>query len=345
MTRYFSSRCLYRTVPWLCLAGLLLAAPGPAGARVLVKMATLAPDGSVWDQILSDMGNEWQEATDGEVALRIYSGGVAGDEPDLIRKMRIGQLHAASLTIAGLSDLEPAFEIFEIPMFFDSYDELFHILDEMRPALSQRLEAKGYVLLHWMHAGWIHIFSRQPIHAVEDLRKQKLFVWAGNDNQVQLWRKNGFQPVALAATDVLTGLQTGMFDAMPNTPIAALSFQWFRQTPYMQDIGFAPLIGGTVISLKTWKKLSPEAQAKVRKIALETEKRLMKEVPVQDEKAVEEMKKRGLTVVEISDELTAEWHEAAAEFTRHKREQMEATDLLDQARQLRDAYRAGGDGE
>ncbi len=320
-------------------------AAAPSEARVVVKMATLAPDGSVWDDLLSEMGAEWQEATDGEVALRIYPGGVAGDEPDLIRKMRIGQLHAAALTVGGLSELDPAFEIFEIPMFLESYDELFHILDELRPTLEKRLEEKGYVLLHWMHAGWIHLFSKQPIRGVDDLRKQKFFVWAGNDRLVQLWRKNGFQPVALAATDVLTGFQTGMIEAMPNTPLAALSLQWYRQTPYMQNIGLAPLIGGTVMTLKTWNRMSPEDQAKVREIALATEKRLMKEVPVQDEKAVEEMKKRGLTVVEISDELTVEWHEAAAQFTRHKREQMEATDLLDQARQLRDAYRAGGDGE
>ena len=98
-------------------------AAAPAEARVVVKMATLAPDGSVWDDLLSEMGAEWQEATGGEVALRIYAGGVAGDEPDLIRKMRIGQLHAAALTIGGLSELDPAFQIFEIPMFLESYGE------------------------------------------------------------------------------------------------------------------------------------------------------------------------------------------------------------------------------
>jgi TRAP-type C4-dicarboxylate transport system substrate-binding protein len=285
------------------------------------------------------MGADWQEATGGELTLRIYPGGVAGDEPDLIRKMRIGQLNAAALTIGGLSSLDPAFEIFEIPMFFASYEELFYVIEKMRPKLEKRLEDRGYVLLHWMHAGWIHLFSKQPIKVVDDLRKQKLFVWAGNDHLVQLYRKNGFHPVPLSATDVMTGLQTGMIEALPNTPLAALSLQWYRQTPYMQDLGLAPLIGGTVMTAKTWESLSPEVQGKVRAIALETEKKLKKEVPVQDDKAVVEMRKRGLTVTEVPADTMGEWRKEAERFAELKREQMTEKDLLDELRRLRDAFR------
>jgi len=259
--------------------------------------------------------------------------------PDLIRKMRIGQLHAAALTVGGLAELDPGFEIFTIPMFFESYDELFHVLDKMRPTLEKRLEANGYVLVHWMQAGWVHFFSKKPIRVVDDLRKQKLFVWAGDDGLIQLWRKNGFQPVPLAMTDALTGLQTGMIEAMPSTPLAAMSLQWFRQTPYMQNLGLAPLVGGTVVSKKIWDRISPEARAKMKEIALRTEKRLMKEVPEQDEKAVELMKERGLKIVAVDAQQEAEWNAAAEEFTAFKREQMEAKDLLDEARRLRDAYR------
>lgn len=316
-----------------------------AQARVIVKMATLAPDGSVWDEILSDMGADWQKGTDGEVRLRIYPGGVAGDEPDLIRKMRIGQLHAAALTVAGLSELDPSFEIFEIPMLFESYDELYHVLEKMRPTLEKRLEDKGYVLLHWMEAGWVHLFSKKPIRGVSDLQSQKLFVWAGADTQVDLWRKNGFQPVPLAMTDAMTGLQTGMIEVMPSTPLAAMSLQWFRQTPYMQDLGLAPLLGGTVISKKIWDKISPEAQEEVKRVAAQAEKRLIQEVPKQDREAIEEMKERGLEVIKIDDATAQEWRQATATFAKHQRELMEATDLLDEVQEILEAYRQGAAGE
>lgn len=336
MSAYHPS--LFRLVGTLVFAFGLLAAS--AEARTVIKMASLVPDGSVWGKILKDMGADWQEQTDGEVALRLYAGGVAGNESDVVRKMRIGQLHAAALSVSGLTDIDKGFEIFEIPMFFESYGELFHVLEKTRPALEKRLAAKGYVLLHWGQAGWIHIFSKQPVRTVEDLRKLKMFSVADNEAMLQLWRQNGFQPVSLAVTDMLTGLQTGMIEAMPTTPLAALSLQWFRHTPYMQDLGLAPLVGATVITEKTWKRLSPEHQRKLKAAAASTEKRLMAEIPDQDRRAVEQMKQRGMNVIEITPEQEEEWRATAEDFIELKMESIAVKDLLELARKERDAYRA-----
>ncbi len=336
-----SPRWIDRTIltTFFCLLPSLLTAP-MAEAKMTLKMATLVPAGSVWDNALREMGAEWQEATEGEVVMRLYGGGRAGDEPDVVRKMRIGQLHAGALTVGGLSEIDKGFEIFEIPMFFESYPELFHVLDKLRPELEKRLEAKGFVLLHWGHGGWVHFFSKEPVRTVDDLRRQKLFAWAGNDAMVQLWRANGFKPVALAATDIMTGLQTGMIEALPTTPLAALSLQWYSQTPYMQDIGLAPLVGATVVTKKAWDRISPAHQKEIRRAAQRTEQLLARQIPQQDASAVEQMKGRGLSVVEVDDATVAMWRAAANEFTQVKRETMEAKDLLDLARRERDAFRA-----
>lgn len=327
-------RCLRLGV----LAFLLLSAA--AEARTVVKMATLAPDGSVWDKIFKEMGADWQDATEGEVSLRVYAGGVAGNEPDVVRKMRIGQLHAAVLTVSGMTVIDSGFEVFSIPMFFESYEELFYVQQKMRPIFEKRLAAQGYVMLNWGLGGWIHFFSKAPIRLVDDLRGQKLFVGGSDEATIQLWRRNGFQPVALQMTDVLTGLQTGMIEALPSTPLAALSFQWFRLTPYMQDLGLAPLIGATVMTKKTWDRLSPEAQQAILKSAAEAEKRLMVEVPDQDRRAVEQMQERGVTVIEVPDGKLTEWNREAERFITFQREKMQAKDLLDVARRERDAFRA-----
>lgn len=322
------------------LVSLSLLIAASAQARTVVKMATLVPDGSVWDNILKEMGADWQEGTNGEVSLRVYAGGIAGDEPDVVRKMRIGQIHAAALTVTGLTAIDDGFAVFEIPMFFESYEELFHVLEVMRPEFEKRLAAKGYVLLNWGQGGWVHFFSKEPIQSVDDLRKQKLFVWAGNDAMSQLWRQNGFQPVPLAATDILTGLQTGMIQALPTTPLAALSLQWFRQTPYMQGLGLAPLVGATVMSERTWKRLSPEVQKTLKQSALEAEKELWEQVPAQDERAKEQMQERGLEVVDVPDEVAANWRKEAEVFIDFQRQHMSAKELLDRVRKERDAFRA-----
>jgi TRAP-type C4-dicarboxylate transport system substrate-binding protein len=323
----------------LAFAAALLAAPPLAAQKTTIKLATLVPDGSVWHRILKDMGAAWSRDTAGRVTLNIYPGGVAGDEPDMVRKMRIGQLQAATLTVTGLSEIDDSFGVFQVPMFYDSYAELDAVVGKLAPVLRERLDAKGFVLVHWGHAGWVHLFSTKPVRSLDDLKKTKLFVWAGADRMVQWWKANGFQPVALAATDILTGLQTGMIEALPTTPLAALSLQWFRSTPYMLDIGLAPLVGGTVVTKKAWEKLSPEDRAKLLAAGLAAERRLQQEVPAQDAKAVEEVRKRGLQVVQVSDE--AAWRKSAETIAASTRGPVVEASIYDLAVRERQAYRAG----
>ena len=332
----------------IIVAAALLVLPmllAPAGASKsqpaanVVKLATLVPDGSVWDKILKGMGAEWTKATNGRVALRIYSGGVAGDEPDVVRKMRIGQLQAAALTITGLSEIDESFRLFAIPVFFDSYPELFTVLKKLEPSLKARLEAKGFVLLNWGHGGWVHFFTRTPVQTIDELKRLKIFVWAGDDRSVQMWKQSGFNPVALAATDILPALQTGMIDALPSPPLAANLLQWFRQAPNMADIGLGPLAGGMVITRQAWNKIPEADRAALQAACKKAERRLEVEIPGQDSAAVAEMKKRGLNVVHIRPENAKAWRATAEDFSARMREKTVPKDILDMAVRERDAYR------
>ena len=313
--------------------------PAAAGAQV-VKLATLVPEGSVWDKSMRDMGAQWSAGTQGRVTLRVYPGGVAGDEPDVVRKMRIGQLQAAAITTAGLANIDPAFNIFNIPMFFTSYPELYATLDKLEPVLKQRLEAKGFVLLAWGHGGWVFMFTKTPAGSVDELKKCKLFVWAGDEQMVSVWKSMGFQPVALSATDIMTGLQTGMIDSYPTTPLLALTLQWYRQTPNMVGVGLAPLVGGLVITKQAWNKISEPDRVKVLEACGRLEKKLEVEVPRQDTTAIAEMKKRGLKVNAVTGANAAQFRAAADQFAAGMSGIRVPPDILAVARRERDAYRA-----
>ncbi len=332
-------RCAYLASMLVLLTTLAVVTASTVAAKP-VKVATLAPDGSVWDKTLRTMGDRWRSETDGKVTLRLYPGGVAGDEPDIVRKMNIGQLHGAALTSGGLATIDPALGAFQLPLLFESYDELFHVLEALRPTIDQRLAERGYVLLAWGHGGWLHLFSTEPVLAVADLERLKIFTWSGDEEMAERWRRNGFNPVPLAATDILTGLNTGMINALPTTPLAALSLQWFRHTPYMQDFGVAPLIGATVIHRRVWDKLSPAERDVMRAAAEDAEATLRREVPDQDARAVTAMKSRGLKVVAVPDEHTAAWQALAARFGEDMRKHATAKDLIEAIGQARDAYRA-----
>ncbi|MDH3744404.1 MAG: TRAP transporter substrate-binding protein DctP, partial [Acidobacteriota bacterium] len=302
-----------------------------------IRLATLIPDGSIWDKALKQMGDSWRKASEGRVSLRVYPGGVQGDETDVLRKMRIGSLQAGTLTIAGLAEIDPAFNVLAIPLFFESYDELFHVLGELRPELEKRLEDKGYVLVQWGYAGWVHFFSKRPIHTPDDLKQAKIFVWHGEDQWIGWWRSLGYQPVPLAATDILTGLKTGMVDTIRTTPLAALSLQWFRETPHMHDLGLGPLTGATIVSAKTWSKIDESDQVKLLEAAREMELELQAEIPGEDKKAVDLMNERGLEVTVT--ENPEGWRRLAEDFVQKMRGDSVPENIFDRAIAIRDAYR------
>src|SRR5258707_2436214 len=181
----------------LCL-GALLARAIPASAAqdtLIVKLGTSAPEGSSWDQIFKEMGEKWKQATGGTVTLRIYPGGVLGDEPDLVRKMRVGQIQAAALTAAGLSGIDASVAALQIPMMFRSYEELDYVRERLRPTLEKRMSEKDFVVLNWGDAGWVTFFCKESFLTPDELRRMKLFVWAGDNDAVDLWKGARFRPV------------------------------------------------------------------------------------------------------------------------------------------------------
>ena len=325
---------------FLCLATLL--AGQPSAAAVTLKLATLVPDRSVWGNVLSEMAAEWKEATNGNVTLRIYPGGVAGDDPDVVRKMRIGQLHAGTITQAGLTEIDDAFNLFNTPLFFESYEEYFYVLEQLQPALERILQEKGFELLHWGHGGWVHLFATKPVESVDDLKDLKLFVWAGSDRMVRWWKDAGYKPVPLAFTDVVTGLQTGMLEAMPNTPLAALSFQNYRNTPYMLGMGFAPFLGATLVTTKAWNRVEDADRRAIMASVEKAAERFRTEVPAQDAQAITEMEKRGLTVVSVEDPaLQAQWRTEAEKFAAAMRRDFVPAAIYDLAVAARQRFRDG----
>jgi TRAP-type transport system periplasmic protein len=319
----------------IALAALALSR-APLAQSAAIKLATVVPDGSIWDKSLKQMGADWKTATGDRVSLTVFSGGSQGDEPTVLRKMRLNALQGASLTVVGLASIDWSFNVFNIPFFFQSYDELNAVIDKLTPLLKQRVEAKGFVLVHWGHGGWLQVFSKQPVQTVADLKRAKLYTSAGDDTMTQWYKANGFQPRAMAMTDVLTGLTTGMIDALPTTPIAAVSFQWFKQTPYMLDVGISPIVGATVINKKTWDAIPAADRAKMSEISLKVEKQLQVDVPKQDGLATLLMQNQGLKVTKGSG---SEWQQLADNLGQTMRGKMVPPDIYDLAQKERDAFR------
>ncbi len=332
-----------RWMMYAALAAALLGVAAVPATAVTIKLGTVAPEGSPWHDGLQEMAAAWQEISGGKVKVRIFPGGVAGDEPDLLRKIRIGQLHAAALAKSGLFVLVPDIDVLSFPLMVRTDEELNLLLREIGPRIERELEEKGLKVLNWSSAGWVHFFSREPVLLPEDLQKQKLFFWGSDPEYLELLKKAGVRPVPLSINDMLPSLQTGLVDAFASPPVVALSFQWFALTPYMADLRWQPLPGATVISLKTWNKIPADLRPRLEKISREIGKNLHARIAALNDEALQVMQEHGLQVNVVSEERAEYWNrffmeKGGEEFIdrRYSRETYQrAKDILDEYRRSR----------
>ncbi len=272
-------------------------APATADAQVLVKMATLVPEGSSWHQVLKEVVDKWNKISGGRVQVRLYAGGVAGDDPDVVRKMRLGTLNAGVLTSVGVAEIDNSVYALSIPMAFNDYEEVYAVLEKMRPRLESSIEAKGFVVLNWADGGWVHFFAQKPVTTPDDLKKLKLFQWAGDPKTLEIWRTAGFNPVPLPSTELATALQTGLVEAFGAPPQVAVITRYYENAKNMTDLNWALLLGATVIKKDVWEKIDPPLRKKLKDIAVELGKKVDAEVKRLNTDAVSAMEKQGLKVV------------------------------------------------
>ena len=321
------------------LVSMLLAA-GPAQAQnVVVKMATLVPDGSSWHLILKETADQWSKLSGGRVSVRLFAGGVAGDDPDVVRKMRLGTLQAGLLTSVGVGEIDKSVYALSVPLMYRSYDEVYHVLDKMRPRLEAALEAKGFVVLNWADGGWVHFFAQKPVATPDDLRALKLFSWAGDAKSIEVWRSAGFNPVPLPSTEISTALQTGLVNALGCPPQVAVISQYYNHARNMTDLPWQLLLGATLINRATWEKIPADVRPALVEATRNAGTRLQAEIRNSGARDVEAMKKRGLNVVAIDEKARALWQKTAEGLYPQVRGPIVPAEAFDEAQRLRDEYR------
>jgi TRAP-type transport system periplasmic protein len=322
-------------LPWLCAA-----AASPASAEpVIVKLATLVPDGSSWHQILKETAEKWRVSSGGAVTLRIFAGGVSGDDPDVVRKMRAGTLGAGLLTAIGVAEIDRSVYALDVPMVFSSYDEAYWVLEKMRPRLEAAIEAKGFVVLNWVDEGFVYFFSQKPVVTPDDLRKAKLFCVEGDPDVADVWKSGGFDPVLLPTTGIAGALQSGEITALGVPTYVAVVSQYFQSARNMTDLPWQLLLGATVVRKDAWEKIPVGLRPALLDAMREAGQRLRDDVRQSASRDVDAMKNRGLHVVAIDGQARALWLKAAEGLYPKIRGRAVPADAFDEALRWRDEYR------
>jgi TRAP-type C4-dicarboxylate transport system substrate-binding protein len=325
---------------WL-VAFAITAFSAAAADTVNIRLGTLVPRGTSYHRNIVTMGEKWRAASGGAVKLTLFPDGTQGSDGDMVGLMQTGNLDAGLLTAIGLAEIEPAVTALQsMPMSFRTLEEVDYVGERLRPLLEARLLAKGYVVLFWTDSGWVRFFSKQPILRPDDLRKARIFAWAGNTREADIWKSGGFHPVALETAGIPQGLMSGTIDVVAMPPFFALAGQLDRQTGHMLDLNWAPLVGAAVVRKKTWDRVPAHVREALLSLAAVAGRQVKADGRAESIASVAAMAKRGLRVHAITPEVETEWRGLVEKMHPVMRGRVVPADMFDEAQRLLKECRA-----
>jgi TRAP-type C4-dicarboxylate transport system substrate-binding protein len=231
-----------------------------------IKLATIAPEGSSWMDSMRAGAEAIDQRTGGRVKFKFYGGGVQGNDRQVLRKMRIGQLHGGAFTANGLIEVQKDSQLYALPMLFDNLEEVQFVRSRMDGKLRERIEQAGYVNFGFAGGGFARLMSSGPIANLKDLEGRKVWVPDGDRFAYEAAKALGISPVLMPLTDVMTGLQTELIDTIMSPPAATIILQWNTKVSYITELPVSYIFAAIAIEKKYFDKIKPADQAIVREV-------------------------------------------------------------------------------
>lgn len=300
----------------LCAVCVLFAFGQAHAQQYTIKFATIATEGSTWMNVLHDYDQAIRKESNGRMGFKIYAGGVQGEDKDVMRKIRLGQLHSAGVTGVGLGEVSSKLRILDSPFLFKNYQEVDYFHSVFDPELQEDVKKNDYVLLGWAEVGFVYVFTNTPVRTVADMNGVKMWMWEGDVIAEAAFRALGINPIPLSVTDVLTSLQTGLINGAYTSPLAALVLSWNTRVKYMMGTPLADAAGGVVISKKKFDSLPADCQEILIRNGQKYLGELTRKSREENAAAIVTMKKNGLQVIDITSDKTLREFDATGKTAR-----------------------------
>lgn len=268
-----------------------------------IKFATLATEGSTWINVFREYDAAIRKESGDRVGFKIYAG-TQGEDKDVMRKIRLGQLHSAGITGVGTGEISSRLRILDAPFLFRNYDEVDHLHSVMASELEQEFLNNGFVLLGWAEVGFVYVYTNTPVRSVEDMKNVKMWMWEGDQIAEAAFRSLGIKPIPMSVVDVLTSLQTGLINGAYTSPLAALALQWNTRVKYMMGTPLADASGAVVIAKKKFDTLPPDVQEIVLRNGRKYMAELTRKSREENAAAIQTLKKNGVQWIDVTDKRT-----------------------------------------
>ena len=281
-----------------------------------IKFASLAPEGTTWMTVMREYDAALRKESGGRMGFKIYSGGVQGEDKDVLRKIRLGQLHSAGLTGFGLGEIASKLRILDGPFLFDNYYEVDHLYETLDADFRRMMEENNFILLGWAEVGFVYVFTNTPVRAPGEMNGVRMWMWEGDPIAEATFKAFGVKPVPLSIIEVLTSLQTGLINAAYISPLAAIGMQWNTRVKFMLNVPLADASGAVVISKKMYDTLPPDLQEILLRLGKKYMGELKQKSRDENARAIQTMMKEGVQVIEPSSPKAMDAFRAAGRVAR-----------------------------
>jgi len=300
----------------LLLAVLVLfffVSPLYAQRKITIRLASLVPENTPWGAAINRMAADWSKTTNGEVQVIVFHNATAGDEPEVLRKLKMNDIQAAVFTSIGISSLMPEVMAVSYPFLIRNDAELNEVMGKIRPELDTKIQQNGFVTLAWAQAGWIKIFSKTPVYVPSDLRKLKLGT-GSEEEMLQAFRIMGYQMVPTTLPNIITDLNSGKIDALYQSPIYAASGQVFGIAKNMASVNVAPFMGGILMNNTAWRRIPEKYRPELLAICKRMEKDIETSIINLEKDTISTMVRYGLQINELTAQQMQEWFDDTAKY-------------------------------
>ncbi len=305
----------------------------------IIKMATIAPEGSSWMKEMHKYEKQITEMTKGQIKFKTYAGGIMGGEIDMLRKMRYGQIDAAAFTGVGLGEILSEIRVLELPFLFQNSEEVDYVFDALFEDIQQKFLKKGYYFVSWAETGFVYLYTQSKVQNIEDLQNIKMWLWKDDPLAREAFKTMNIPAVPLDITDVYTSLQTNMINGFYISPYAAIAMQWFTKADYMVNYPLTHSLGGVLMTKKKMKSLPEDLQ----KTLIEETKKGIREIVlksrIENDESIKIMQDNGIKLVDIEQNVIDEFKVSGDETAKSLTGKLYSHETLEKVQNLLKEYR------
>lgn len=288
------------------------ARPAAADAERVIRIASIAPEGTAYARELRALAAETLAETHGRVRIKTYFGAVAGEEHDAWGRVQRGQIDGVASAAMLCEELSPTMRVMRMPGLFRSREEAVAILSRIKPLADQEFAHAGAHNLGGVMVGPVILFSREPLHSLAEVRRHTMWIWDADKVMMPVYPVLGFSVLPLPINEATHAFEQKRHDGFVATPAAALAFQWSTLARYYEPLTVAYLVGCLVVANRAYDELTLPDQQALSGAAAKTIMRLDEVGRDMDAQLLGGLfEKQGVQRVPVSNQLLVEYDVAS----------------------------------